>query len=484
METITEAYVDSLAVNSSAMKNGKDLAKKKSYSALHKSSDGTLLFGDCKGSGKEPYRCSVDWIKPDSPVFRCTCPSRQFPCKHILGLLYAFTQGQPFTEAEAPADIAEKREKAAAKEKKAAADPAESDPPNPAAAEKRAKASKAALAKKLAAQLEGIALLDKLILQITQMGLSSLDGRAVKQLEAQAKQLGNSYIPGAQSAVRRLLLLLGRDTDREALYTRAMDQLTTLHTLVKKARAHLTARVEDPELPMDTESTIEEWLGHAWQLSELKSLGRSRQDAEMAQLAFWSYTDEARGEYVDEGFWMELASGELLTTRNYRPFRAAKSMKEDDSCFSIVQAKETFVYPGEWTPRVRWEEYTFRKLDSQDLERIVSVARSSYADTLKAVKAYIKNPLAGKYPAALLQVADIVRIEEQYVIRDSAGAGITLGSIGELPEDTIRLLTLIPYEELQGSALLVMFGHNLDTGALRAQPLSLFTRHKQIRLLY
>ena len=49
---------------------------------------------------------------------RCTCPSRQFPCKHVLGLLYAYAGGASFTPAEVPEDLAAKREKAEKREER------------------------------------------------------------------------------------------------------------------------------------------------------------------------------------------------------------------------------------------------------------------------------------------------------------------------------------------------------------------------------
>ena len=55
---------------------------------------------------------------PQSPVYRCNCPSRQFPCKHSLGLLYAFVQGKPFAVADVPDEIAAKRNKAAVRVEK------------------------------------------------------------------------------------------------------------------------------------------------------------------------------------------------------------------------------------------------------------------------------------------------------------------------------------------------------------------------------
>src|SRR5690242_15600997 len=111
MLTIDASYVDAAASNAEAGKNGRSLVLKGAFQALHQSDDGTLLFGLCKGSGKEPYRCSSDFAKPDKPVHRCSCPSRQFPCKHCLGLMYAFVQGKSFTAAAIPDDLAAKREK-------------------------------------------------------------------------------------------------------------------------------------------------------------------------------------------------------------------------------------------------------------------------------------------------------------------------------------------------------------------------------------
>ncbi|GLW64250.1 hypothetical protein Arub01_24940 [Actinomadura rubrobrunea] len=52
--------------------------------------DGESLWGECKGSGKSAYRTCVDLTEP---AFRCTCPSRKFPCKHALGLLLLWSDG-------------------------------------------------------------------------------------------------------------------------------------------------------------------------------------------------------------------------------------------------------------------------------------------------------------------------------------------------------------------------------------------------------
>src|SRR5258707_76637 len=108
---IDEAYVDSQAPNAAAIKNARGVVLKRKLVGLFHSRDGTLLFGDCKGSGQENYRPSADFTDPAKPVFRCTCPSHQFPCKHSLALLYAQAQGAKFVEKDVPAEISEKRSK-------------------------------------------------------------------------------------------------------------------------------------------------------------------------------------------------------------------------------------------------------------------------------------------------------------------------------------------------------------------------------------
>ncbi|WP_149263670.1 SWIM zinc finger family protein [Actinomadura sp. K4S16] len=52
--------------------------------------DDEAVWGDCQGSGKSVYRTCADLT---GPAFRCTCPSRKFPCKHALALLLLWADG-------------------------------------------------------------------------------------------------------------------------------------------------------------------------------------------------------------------------------------------------------------------------------------------------------------------------------------------------------------------------------------------------------
>ncbi|UQZ36400.1 hypothetical protein C2I18_24435 [Paenibacillus sp. PK3_47] len=479
MLELTTSYIDSLAPNAAAIKNGLGLARKKSFVQLQRSEGGELLFGQCSGSGKTPYVCSADFIVPEKPVFRCTCPSRQFPCKHALGLLYAYAEGQTFTEAPVPEDITAKREKAEKREEnkeKQAAEGKENKPK---------KVNKSALKKKISAQLEGLDLLEKLVLSLIRGGLSTIDSKTVKSIQENVKQLGNYYLSGAQIELRRLALLLGSNQDREESYTYAVEQLTRLHAFIKKGRAYLTARGEDPELALDHESTIDEWLGHAWQLSELKEYGLTKEAAELLQLAFYSFDDLARQEYVDLGYWLDLESGEIHRTVNYRPYKAAKLMREEDSFFEVACTPVLYKYPGDMNVRVRYEEMKPRPVAAEDFALLSSKDQRSFTEAIKKVKNQLKNPLGDKLPVMLLHAADLGVTESgQYVMTDESGSSLVLEDIPSLPQGTVSLLPFLSAPALQDCSVLVMFEHILDSGRLVAQPLTVIKDETVTRLLY
>ncbi|MBP1991907.1 SWIM zinc finger family protein [Paenibacillus eucommiae] len=483
MIDITEAYVDSLALNSSAIKNGKDLVKKNSFPKLCKTEDGTLIFGECKGSGSSPYFCSADYVKADEPVFRCSCPSRQFPCKHLLGLMYAYAAGKPFETADIPQDIADKREKAEKREDKKK-EAANATVENGSAAAPKRKSNKSALLKKIAAQLEGLDIADTLVLQLVQSGLGSLDKKTLKTVEDQVKQLGNYYIPGIQTTFRELLLQFQSGVDSEKLYTNVSQRLTTLHALLKKSRAYLQNKIEHPDASMDSESTLEEWIGHAWQIAELREYGRTRHNVELLQLAFRSYTDQARGEFIDEGHWVNLQTGEIHATRTYRPFRAAKYIREEDTVFQVVTTKEMVQYPGELNARVRWEDSVLRDAGVQDYEAVRAFASRSFPEVIKQVKNQIKNQLSDKNPVLLVFFSAIKRSEDGYMLIDEQGKQLPLANIEYLDFPTVELISFINKQYVRNQAMLLMFEHSMEHNRLTAQPLSIVTPGDILRLLY
>jgi hypothetical protein len=481
MISLDEAAVDRAAPNADAIKNGRGLVLKSKFISLSISEDETILFGECQGSGKEPYRCSCDFGRPDQPTHRCTCPSRQFPCKHCLGLMYAYVQKKKFTTAAVPEDLQAKRDKVQARAEKKQVD-----------ADKPRQVNLGALAKKIKAQLAGIDVLERLTGDLVRVGIGNMNAKLAKEMEEQAKQLGNAYLPGAQAALHNYTKLFAGDdgkfkeesgVQRERIYSEALDQLSRLHALVKQGRAYLQRRLDDPELKPETDSAIAAWLGHAWQLRELKDAGLVETDAELVQLAFNTHDDVARHEYIDTGVWMTLGNGRIRLTQNFRPYKAVKFIKSDDSFFQVAQVKELCVYPGDVNPRVRWEGMLPRPLEAKDLERVRGHGQADFAAAIKDVKTHLKAPLADKQPIYALNFKRLGRVEQTLVAEDAKGERLALTDAGMTEEPpSCHLLSLLAPECFADNTLIARFRHDLDTRKLQIKPLSIVTRSAIIRL--
>ena len=483
MISIDEAFVSAAAPNADAAKNGRALLLKGRFTKLHLDAEGSLLFAECLGSGADPYLCSCDFVRPEQPTYRCNCPSRQFPCKHTVGLMYAYVQKRAaFTVAEVPADVLDKREKLANKSEK-----------KKESAAKPTKVNKSALAKKITAQLDGIDLLETLTLDLMRLGIGNISAKTAREIEEKAKQLGNAYLPGAQAALHRYTQLFANelgefDTSvsnvvRESVFSEALDQLTRLNALVKQGRAYLQKRLEDPELKPETESPIAAWLGHAWQLSELKAAGLVESEVELLQLSFNMHNDTARKEFVDTGVWMNLRTGRIGLTQNFRPYKAAKFIHSDDSFFQVAKTPELCIYPGDVNPRIRWDGMTSRPIEPGDLQRVCELARPDFASTIKEVKNTLKSPLADKTPIYALRTQRLGKVNGVLVIEDEKGDRLTLTDRGMSEEPpSCHLVPLLPKAALSAPTLIVRFRQDLDTRKLQVKLLSVVTEQQVIRL--
>ncbi|CAH0318911.1 hypothetical protein SRABI118_05166 [Massilia sp. Bi118] len=87
--TLAANQILALAPDPASAKAGSQLSAAHHWSNLGKSD--AALWGECQGSGKTPYKTQVDL---NGPAFKCTCPSRKFPCKHGLGL-YLLKAAEP-----------------------------------------------------------------------------------------------------------------------------------------------------------------------------------------------------------------------------------------------------------------------------------------------------------------------------------------------------------------------------------------------------
>lgn len=224
----TSEQILALAPDASSAKSGKDLSSPRKWSAL--GSDDGAAWGLCQGSGKDPYQTRIDLSEP---AFKCSCPSRKFPCKHGLGLFLIFAaQPAAFTQKTRPAWVAEwfasRAERAEKKaEKKETEAERESDP----AVQARRAAEQAKRAKsreeKVAA---GVAELDRFARDCVRQGFAALAGQPYSFWEGVAARLVDAQAPGLARLVREMG---GIPSSGEGWQERLLEQLSKLHLLLE-----------------------------------------------------------------------------------------------------------------------------------------------------------------------------------------------------------------------------------------------------------
>lgn len=492
MREITEQQILALAPNAAAASNGKKISQKGGFVKLERTEDDTLYMGECTGSGKSNYITSADYIDENNPVFRCSCPSRQFPCKHSLALLYEMLAKKEFTVCEVPEDIQKKRDKKQAKENKAAeaAKPeSEMTEEEKQKAEKKkasaAKTAKNARVKKLKSQLEGLDLVEKVVNDLMSAGLGTIGGASLKTYQQLAKQMGDYYLPGPQRLCNQLLIEITafqKDHD-ESHYDAAISVLEKLWTLIKKSRQYINEKLEKDDVTLE-DTVLYEELGGIWKLSELEELGKSKNDASLMQLSFWVTYDEARKEYIDTGCWADLDDGEIYMNYNYRPLKAQKYVKQEDSIFGVAKVPSAVFYPGDGNVRVRWDGAQIRAYEKADYEAVFQHAATSVKQEAKAVKNFLKNAMTQPMLIKLVAFNKIGKIGEDYVLADKNNDTILLGNMPDMEDTTTRLSMLPDGALLENQVLLGAFYYNKDNRRLMIQPLSIITQDAVVRLLY
>ena len=474
---LTEQAILLQAPNPAAAENGRKLSRKGSFSGLARSEDGTLYWAACAGSGKTPYRTSLDFSAPGDPVCRCSCPSRQFPCKHALGLMFEILAKKSFQVEEIPADIAEKRAKKAAQVEK-----------KQARATTPKKVNTAALKKKIARQLEGLDMARKMADDLLRSGVGSLAGSSAQSFDKLAKDLGSCYLTGPQADFTRMALAVREMQQNPAqadlCCAQALRTLIHLHAVIKKSQTLLQEQLDTGNYT-NNDTILFEALGGVWKLEDLRALGAVR-PARLVQLSFDVSFDEAKKEFIERGWWLDMDSGRIDETRNLRPAKALKYVKGDDSRFGLFQVPELFTYPGEGNCRIRWETAETRPLTPEEQAALPALAQPNLAAAVKAGKNQLKNTLMPSFLATLVPIGQLGKVGETFVLEDPAGSRIVLRDRVEDGENhaSVLRLTLLPEPVPAGSALFGLLFYDETDQSICLHPYSIVTPERIIRLLF
>mgnify|MGYP002621279376 CR=1 FL=1 len=483
---LTKAMVEQMAVNDSAFSNGRKLAEKGSFSNLKKTQDGKFHWGLCKGSGKTPYETSVDTSdETKMPVCRCSCPSRQFPCKHGIALMLLMADGAEFTEDTLPEELAEKKAKAEEREMKKAA---KADKPK-----KKTAASAKAAEKKAEKQLEGLLMARKMVDELMTAGLATLSGTSREKLTDLATELYNYGLPGPQLIFNRIaesmeILEDGDEEEKRDAYANAIRHLIKLNTIIKKGTVFLEKKRADSEFGGGDDALFEE-LGGIWKLDELERINSLKENARLIELSFEIVDDKVKGESIEKSWCVDLDTKEICVVVNMVPKKARAKMKSSDSCFEMILVPKMYKYPG--TSRVRWDSFSTRPVTDEDRLALAGCAEESFSAAEKKFKNHIKNTLHEKELAMILPLSKIGKVGDGLFIDDGKGGRIQIedapeenGSSSDMcgTEQLEKSLRYFPVDLESAKAVFGKMFYNRRTKTIQFQIHSFITKEAVVRL--
>ncbi|REE95002.1 SWIM zinc finger family protein [Thermomonospora umbrina] len=216
--------------------------------------DDASVWGECRGGGTAAYRACVDLAEP---AFRCSCPSRKFPCKHALGLLLLWSDGT-VDDAARPPWVAEwldrRAERAAGAQERGAAAPVKT--PDPKTVERRRRRVD-----------DGVAELAQWLRDQVGQGLAQAERAPYKVWDDAARRLVDAQAPGLAGQVKGLSALRHGDSWPDRL----LEEYALLALL---ARAHRRAA----DLPEPLRATVRSRVGFTVTEAEVLATGERVRD--------------------------------------------------------------------------------------------------------------------------------------------------------------------------------------------------------------
>jgi len=222
---LTPEQILALAPDASSASAAKGLAAARKWVSLGRSE--RAAWGECQGSGKDPYRTQIDL---NEPAFRCSCPSRKFPCKHGLGLFLLLAHSPAvFEQTAPPAWVAEwlsKRDQTARQR----TPPSAAEPSGAEQQPKRASAASRTAAAREAKVASGVAELSRWLRDLVRQGLAEAQSRPSSFWSAMAARMVDAQAPGLARMVRELA---GAPASGDGWQARLLERIARIHLLLE-----------------------------------------------------------------------------------------------------------------------------------------------------------------------------------------------------------------------------------------------------------
>lgn len=250
MPGISLEKIEALAPDQASLSAARKLMKPSGWSGLSCDNAG-LVWGECQGSGSSPYRVVISEIDAG---YKCTCPSRKFPCKHNLALMWMRSEGKiPFASAQAPEWVQDWVRRRRPSGARAQADEEQTPQPkslsaataqqmeevDPKAEARAAAARERSRREREEAVLAGLDDLDRWLVDQADAGLAGFAQQASRSCRSIAQRLVDAKAPGLASRLDNLpnrIYGLPEHMRAEA----ALEQMGQLHLLAEAYRRQET----------------------------------------------------------------------------------------------------------------------------------------------------------------------------------------------------------------------------------------------------
>jgi hypothetical protein len=394
--TWTEAQALALTDDAGTLQNGKKLAAPAKWSNFGFSD--AAVWGECQGSGKDPYRVSID--RADMG-YKCSCPSKKFPCKHSLALFLLFAnRADLFTTLPPPNWLTTWLE--ARQKRRERPSPSSQDAAKPVDAEAQAKRQEAREDKIRAGMDE----FRRWLHDVARHGLADDRLKTYEFWDRMAARMVDAQV---SSVARRLRGLGGLPFQGRADWAaRMLDELSRLYLLSESY-----TRIDS--LPAETQEDIRALLGWTYKVEELQDLPAVR-DRWLVLAQYTENEDRLKVRRV----W-------LHGTRTNRPallldFAFGGASFEGSYPVGYAFDGDLIYYPGAYPQRAllkarrgamipAHDDFTgFTELDA---------AFDGYADALAT------NPWLDQFPVGLRAVVPFAE-DGHFFVRDSAGNTLPL----------------------------------------------------------
>lgn len=227
---ISTDQVTALAPDATSLKAGKALASASKWSNL--GCNDQLIWGLAGGSGQNPYQTQVNVV---GFVYKCSCPSRKFPCKHALGLMLLVASDPTlFKDSQLPEWVqawVETRNKKKKTAKKKNAKPRNKET-----------ASRSRLKREVRVD-EGVTFLQNFLLDLLRQGLGQCDFRDRAVWDGVSRRLIDCQAPGLAASITRIAELSITSTESRLLHEIAAVYFL-LHSYAKKKELTLAEQSE------------------------------------------------------------------------------------------------------------------------------------------------------------------------------------------------------------------------------------------------